>query len=52
MGFTDKKMIIKLLCFHNKFNEGLNEVIEDLLVTSQKISEVKNSSVDHESSTN
>jgi len=34
MGFTDKEQNIKVLRFHRKFNEGMDEVIEELL--SQK----------------
>jgi len=31
MGFTDKEQNIKVLRFHKKFNEGLDEVVEELL---------------------
>eukprot|EP00027_Filamoeba_sp_ATCC50430_P006748 CAMPEP_0168555988 /NCGR_PEP_ID=MMETSP0413-20121227/8639_1 /TAXON_ID=136452 /ORGANISM="Filamoeba nolandi, Strain NC-AS-23-1" /LENGTH=355 /DNA_ID=CAMNT_0008586897 /DNA_START=140 /DNA_END=1204 /DNA_ORIENTATION=+ len=32
MGFTDKEANIKTLRFHKKYNEGLDEVVEDLLL--------------------
>eukprot|EP01114_Cavostelium_apophysatum_P005280 TRINITY_DN1607_c0_g1_i2.p1 TRINITY_DN1607_c0_g1~~TRINITY_DN1607_c0_g1_i2.p1 ORF type:complete len:460 (+),score=128.53 TRINITY_DN1607_c0_g1_i2:114-1493(+) len=36
MGFTDREQNIKALKFHKKYNEGLNEVIEDLLSMQNK----------------
>ncbi len=34
MGFTDKETNLKVLQFHKNFNEGLAEVVEDLLIQS------------------
>jgi len=36
MGFTDDEVNMKALHFHYKFNEGLDAVIEDLLISAQK----------------
>jgi len=34
MGFTDKEANVKALRFHNKFKEGIHEVVDDLLIQS------------------
>jgi hypothetical protein len=36
MGFSDRESNIKLLRFHKKYNEGVDEVIEDLLMQMQE----------------
>jgi len=36
MGFSDRDANVKLLRFHKKYNEGVDEVIEDLLLQMQE----------------
>jgi len=36
MGFTDRDTLVKTLKFHKQFQEGLNEVIEDLLLQREE----------------
>jgi len=36
MGFTDRDTVVKTLKFHKRFQEGLNEVIEDLLLQHEE----------------
>ena len=31
MGLNDRAACVKTICFHHKFGEGLNEILEDLL---------------------
>jgi len=35
MGFTDREQNIKVAKFHRKYNEGLDEILDDLLTQSQ-----------------
>ncbi len=36
MGFTDRDSVVKTLKFHKRFQEGLNEVVEDLLLQHEE----------------